>query len=1030
MRRKLSILLAFVILFSSLGVFAEGTKIFLDFEELREYIKNTKGQSDFKSIEDKKYFRHIYWPKVLPDYSETRYKGKPITINHDSVDNFKIFVYGGASMIPNNPTDSSGHVNYIGYTADGEMVVNMNYNEAEMVNPVLVPVEDYNEDDIPYYGNARPFKTDYTDFTKVGEMFLGDNASEGDKVTYGREVITEWMKNMRVRVTGFRVDLEGRTFYEVFNGDVDEFVKYVTITSPPTSRSNGQATVWFEHDAGIPQYRNPNTGKYATRRTYVIEPTDPVNFKSLDYAWDEKSKTLTVRYEIEGLEKVEGFSQHTLTQNSFPDKEGNYVTPRARNLPALFKEEYLGEDSGVMLWIDTDWSGVGENSKEASGNYAYLLRTMEDYSAFLEGNYASYDESTEWSLQFSRVAYEEPSLEGGKRKTIREIVFDLDCLEDHRLDDLVFEYYANLYKGDLYGADAGDEHLLGFPEYHPNAYYDNLLKITIPSTVKGLDLDFHHRNGGSSSKLRGTEGVDLKVPTTVILTEGDFDTNEGSLKTNINIYDSDGKLIDTLKDVEFNKSALRNGEVKKDIDLTIDKSQIKPGDSKFYAVINSDFDLTEAFPIEEEKNLSNNKIEIEVSVVDTNVADLSIYPKDPMIRRESKSNLNLEFNLVVEGYNKPIATKVDLYQDGTPIDSKNITISNFESVSFPISANRLKDGVNNFYAVVNADYNLTTPSPYKDEVYLDNNKTSNSVLIEKYDDYSGDCEFAGSGKSKTYRDEYYEPPVYDDDGELVREGYPYCGSSQTTRAYNHAKIEFINTELSSNTYRPDRKGQEYGRGKVSKGKDLDGSPAYDELMAKIGFNPLYQVIQTGRGMQVKAVIKITGQAEEFSSAASKSLVDDFVNDIKRNIYTGSTALNNEGIEYQKMIVNGNIQESIRTTNKSYGDSACTRVTKYTTTFDIRIPILIDKAKGTMDVHGIEPKPENPRENKYFVYMNTPDGVYQMALRADLTPRLLDVSKSPTRCIVKPNDFKFAVYGTIFDILGTEEIEDPPPYWDN
>ena len=85
MKGKISILLVFILLFSfTMTAYADITDI-TDFEKLREYIKNSKGQSDFISKEDKTYFRHKYWETVLPDYSKADYKGKPISINHDSV---------------------------------------------------------------------------------------------------------------------------------------------------------------------------------------------------------------------------------------------------------------------------------------------------------------------------------------------------------------------------------------------------------------------------------------------------------------------------------------------------------------------------------------------------------------------------------------------------------------------------------------------------------------------------------------------------------------------------------------------------------------------------------------------------------------------------------------------------------------------------------------------------------------------------------------------------------------------------------
>ena len=83
MKRKISIILTIILLFSfTASAFATvdeldrdpggGSELgnITDFEKLREYIRNSKGQSDFKTNKDKDYFRHTYWDTVLPDESE------------------------------------------------------------------------------------------------------------------------------------------------------------------------------------------------------------------------------------------------------------------------------------------------------------------------------------------------------------------------------------------------------------------------------------------------------------------------------------------------------------------------------------------------------------------------------------------------------------------------------------------------------------------------------------------------------------------------------------------------------------------------------------------------------------------------------------------------------------------------------------------------------------------------------------------------------------------------------------------------
>ena len=577
MKGKISILLVFILLFSfTMTAYADIKDItdITDFEKLREYIKNSKGQSDFISKEDKTYFRHKYWETVLPDYSKADYKGKPISINHDSVDNFKIFVYGEASMIPDNTTDKSGHVNYIGYTADGRKVVNLNVNEDKMKNPKLVPIDKYDNPSVKYYGNVRPFKTDYTNFKKVGEMYLGAEASDKDKEAYGRAVVTEWMKNMRVRETGFRDDLIGQGFDKVFSS-VDEFVKYVAITSPPTSRSNGQATIWFEHDAGT--YYNPETGKYATRRTFLIQQTDPINFKATEYTWNEETKMLNVKYEIEGIEKVDGIVEHVITQDLFPYVYGNFTTSKVKGFPEYFKDEYK-EHNGEYIYLS-----LHDGNKWNVGIIEHRGGDMWDY----------------FTLETQQI---KPALENGKIKRNYEVNFNLGYLADYREEDIELDVRANLFTGDVHtGKDALGGDALGFPEYHDGAFYDNHIKVIIPATR--LDFDLKHEDGEESRVFKIKDGVDAKIPVVAKLYNLEIEEGIESVVTNINLYDEKGNWIDTLDDLEFHKDGLEDGVVIQDIIIELKKEDLKPGKNVFYAVINSDFDLTEATPVEKEKNL-------------------------------------------------------------------------------------------------------------------------------------------------------------------------------------------------------------------------------------------------------------------------------------------------------------------------------------------------------------------------------------------------------------------------------------------
>lgn len=421
--------------------------------------------------------------------------------------------------------------------------------------------------------------------------------------------------------------------------------------------------------------------------------------------------------------------------------------------------------------------------------------------------------------------------------------------------------------------------------------------------------------------------------------------------------------------------------------------------------------------------------------------DFSLLPVSP--KNVKEEDVNIEVLAKAVGIKKGTNTKVILYdEEGQVVGEKNIGFAkdSTDKLQFKISNDDIKEGSNLFYAVINSDFSLTKADPVEDEKNLKNNKieikiikkSTEKLIEEEIEEKSGDCEFSGGGRSETYEKKECVSWGKNKKGEDVckREAcvtYP-IGTQ------NHAKLEYKEYSLGSNLYRADRKGQEFGeKYRVPRGKDLEGKPSYDELMSKIGYNPLYQVIQTGRGMQVKGVVRLTGGVQEFSSAKADKLIKDFVEDIKQNIFAGSKAKNNEGKEYQKMIVDTTRTGKYIVNDKEpipYGDGedGCKEIKRYEKTFEVEIPVIVSKATGTMDVIGANPKPKNPNEHKYFIYMNTQDGVYQMKLKTDINPSKLGVSLPKTSCIISPNEFKFAVYGSIFDLVNT--AEDTNSDWDN
>lgn len=230
-----------------------------NFEEIKKVLRTYP--TSFKTKEDAREFWSSYWTHAFPP--KEIYHG--YDLNFDSVLLKNVMYYGYGSLIPKQEQkhDRYGKALYLGYTKDGRCVTNIEYNEQPMSNPQIIKdTTKYKGTKVKWSGKVRPYQTDYNKFKEVGELYLGKNASIPDKVNCGRYVLEQWAKNVVNRTPEFA---GGKDFYTYFGGDLDKFLKAVTITVPPTSRNNGQAVVWF------------NTADGQTHRTYYIKPTDPVD---------------------------------------------------------------------------------------------------------------------------------------------------------------------------------------------------------------------------------------------------------------------------------------------------------------------------------------------------------------------------------------------------------------------------------------------------------------------------------------------------------------------------------------------------------------------------------------------------------------------------------------------------------------------------------------------------------------------------------------------------------------------------------
>lgn len=340
----------------------------------------------------------------------------------------------------------------------------------------------------------------------------------------------------------------------------------------------------------------------------------------------------------------------------------------------------------------------------------------------------------------------------------------------------------------------------------------------------------------------------------------------------------------------------------------------------------------------EEDDYSNNIVSGVIPPT-SNELDFSIHDfgTSSVIKERENAIIKLVANLK---NSKELNTTVNLYNDkGVKISDKSILVkpNEDEIMEFNISGNNLKEGNNTFYAVINADFNLTESNPVKNEKDLTNNKIAITInVIKDLPDISQSCEFRKNGDTRIYKNRYCS--------------WWFCyTTSHVIELKQSAKMEYVTNdlELRSDNWTNDILGQRY-RPDMIAGKDLNGNPAKDEAMRLAGINPLKQIIRTGHGIEVRGKIRITGKAQEFDNF-DHTKIEDFINFIEKNMYVvGYNVRNNNGEYSQKLEVDKNRSSEYKkiikdTTIETYGNYVTQKV--YTTDFEVEIPVIITKATG-------------------------------------------------------------------------------------
>jgi hypothetical protein len=428
-----------ILLLTVMVISVAGNALASDWEKEWQELQKNIGirQSPLESPEEVERFRQLYWDHLFPIMTKIQPNRKPpqIQFNPEGVGPYDLMYYGWASLIKENTYDSKGAPVYLGYTYDNRYVSNMMFNAQPWKNPRLLDRDMYVDGPLQgtkFHGGINPFKTDYNSPRQVGQAYLGKDATETEQIDYGRQIIEKWARNVKNRPEiGWYKDKA--YIYQIpefqdgnGNFDLDKFLKYFTITVPPTSRTNGQCLAWFTSDAGR-----------LTHRTFYIAPTKPIDFEATRCTWDEPTKTLTVCYKIHGLEKVEGELASALYQ-------GGYI-----------KEEFIDKSIPGFVDVSSNWMAHAKGPL-----FYYNIGNNED---------ASFDKAPN-----ERVFLIMHKVINDIKKNLNieeyTVKFRMPYLKSERDEDIELTAYINASHA--------------FPEYAPNAYDNNQIKVIIPATVK------------------------------------------------------------------------------------------------------------------------------------------------------------------------------------------------------------------------------------------------------------------------------------------------------------------------------------------------------------------------------------------------------------------------------------------------------------------------------------------------------------------------------------------------------------------
>lgn len=1051
-RRIISILLLVVMIFGMVtSVYAEDITEETDFEKLRNALK--KLTTDFKDKNDVDNYLLTYLRRVFPSWESIN----GFRLDYDKLikgDGF--WVYGNDKDVTaemGQQYDAKGNPVYLGFTHDAFMIPNIAYNETKMSSPRPIEINEYFRTTKPFARSVRPFKTVYTDPRVVGAMYLGvEGFTSAELEAYGRKIIENWMHNTIVRDVGWATP--GKTFAQTPGvNTVDDYIKYVAVTIPPTSRTNGLAHMWF------------NTSSGPSWRSFLIRKTTPIDFKMVekspgvgDYTWDEKTKELTVKFQIDGIETTRESYGGGYTVGAghpynhivvIPNVGGFKLYADIEDINKLIEAVPIENFKEDIRW-DNDYtfaySGTNYKTKGLGNGRVIELKTKQG---------AGWDKVFNFQYSVTEDKLHNHPLEVTNRQETKTNVRTIkipfgEILADYRPKETKLLVGINAY-----GV---------FPEY--TSIDNNFIEVIIPPN-DGADLYVKQGN------VKYDKTIEKLIVEGRVGYKGlrELDITKGELPVEV-VFEwstEDGKKG---KETKLFNPLLNNTEenFKFEADIKMPASGLIAGEYKVR--VNPE-------PVNpKEIDYKNN--EFTGVFGDSKFPDFAIYTADGYIpRKRQGTNFDLKFNAMLVNTPDKINTNVVLYKGNTQVASQNVTFTGGDAkvITFNLPESVLNSGNNQFTAVINANRDVTVATPFTAERDLSNNSTYTIVHFSSDTSLPEGCKFEGTGDSDKYKmknkrvapyqaRDWYSDWRRDSNGNWHDYGYwgPWyevfnydCDDEFTTYALvRKSEVEYLppyssaKNGIFSDDWHRQLEGQQFSDGKgLSSGKNLSGSYATDQLMSRLGYNPLKQVIQAGAGIQVRSKIRVTGYVEEFDRYIDHEIIKNYINSFKTTaMYVSGKDVagvslnvrNNEGQFTQRMEYDASrsseLVEIIRDLPgyMELGVAECAPVLKvYATEFEFEIPVIISTATGKIDVLGTTNKPSVPAQRKWFVYLNEMNGKYGLKIVATINPSLLGASSSTRECVLEHDDFKFGIFGTIFDNINTDiPPGNPggPPTWDN